>query len=131
MEDVQNWKRGKRRMKEAHETSTKEQDSGDTTDLGSNKDNKVLEKLKEKYDLLVENTVKLLADNELLHAELDKLVRDNSRLKTGNKLTGMQPIAGRENLSAIDVTVDKGGYSFIIVAVVAIICYYFGKFSKS
>lgn len=97
----------------------------------NNVDNKALEKLKEKYDVLVANTVKLLADNELLHSELNTVVRDNSRLQTGNKLTGKQLITGREKLNTIDVVVEKGSYSFIMVALVAIICYYFGKFSNS
>lgn len=118
-------------MEDDRDNSAGKQDQlGDIKDR-MNEDNNALEKLREKFDVLVENTVKLLADNELLHSELDKIVRDNSRLKIDKKLAGQQPITGRDKLNNINVAVEKGGYSFIIVAAVAIICFYFGKFSKS
>ena len=109
----------------------KEDQLGDITERVKGDNINAHEKLKEKFDILVENTVKLLADNELLHAELDKIVRDNSRLKIDKKLAGQQPITDRHKLNSIDVAVEKGGYSFIIVAAVAIICFYLGKFSNS
>ncbi len=109
----------------------KEDQFGDIANRMNDNNNNALEKLKEKYDILVENTVKLLADNELLHSELDKIVRDNSRLKIDKRLAGQQPITGRDKLNSIDAAVEKGGYSFIIVAAVAIICFYLGKFSNS